>query len=106
MTWLVYTGGDGGNGFTEAEDLDHALSLAGHGLEAADEFAARMGWSPYWAELVEIRRCPAAAWREWWRDADAVAARSRSHLDAPAIRKRLRMADPGAPRPSMQGGEA
>jgi hypothetical protein len=106
MTWLVYSGG-GSSGafhhFEEAEDLAHALEIASYALEAANEFAARMGWTPYWAELVEIRRCPVAVWREWWRDSDAVAARSALHLDAAAIRKRLDLPQPTAPRPVPKG---
>ncbi len=52
MYYIVW---DGNSSYYEADDLQDALDCAKWSLEAADDFARRKGWTPFWSDLVEIR---------------------------------------------------
>lgn len=95
MPWLVDTGD---NHLEEADNKEHAIHLARLALESADSFAARFGWSPFWAETVCVIQCRAAVWQEYGRDYTEVKARGRIVMNAGAIRKREGL-PPALPRP-------
>lgn len=96
MPYLVYAGTDT---FQEADDLGHALGMAQVHLDSADDFARRMGWAPYWAEAVEIRKIKVADWNQWFRFPDEIVSRSTVKRTATQIRKQLGMAPCPASRP-------
>lgn len=104
MPYIVYTGGS--EGFREADNLDHAMDLAAWALLQADDFARRMGWAPFWADGVEIRKIAQKPWRvlrnpfTGYRNPDSVAENSIQTHDAATIRKRLKMPPCPAARPS------
>lgn len=96
MAFLV----DEGNGYLQpADDMNHALDLAGHALAAADDFARRMGWAPFWADAVQILTCSGAGMQEWWRYPVEMAKRSKVRMTADQVRRKLGMPPCPAARP-------
>jgi hypothetical protein len=96
MPYLVETGGP----YLEiADDMTHALELAQHALERADDFARRMGWAPFWAEAVSVLLCPKKTFDAWHRDHQVLAEHSQRKLDAGQVRKRINMPPCPAARP-------
>lgn len=53
MAYYVDTGSDL---FIECDTLIEAREVAQTALDAAADFRARMGWTPYWGRALEIRR--------------------------------------------------
>lgn len=96
MPYLAYAGAGAPQ---VADDLRHAIELAGLHLESADDFARKMGWVPFWAESVAVLSVPVKVWDDprigLWKALDhAKVART-----AAQIRKSLGMAPCPAARP-------
>jgi hypothetical protein len=96
MPYLVDTGGPY---LAETDDLNHAYALARGALEAADDFAARQGWAPFWADTVAVLRCTKAQRDEWHGGLLEAPSEARLHASAAQVRKRLKMPPCPAPRP-------
>lgn len=47
------------------DELPEAITKAQLALESARDFESKMGFRPFWADAVEIRRGPQSLGREW-----------------------------------------